>query len=139
VSNELKFTVRARWDSIVAVRRRVWGWLHTHGWPPDDSDDLVFAVNEAVSNSIEHGYLVGPDQHDHPGTVEIHGQVRITPQGRGRSAMITVRDFGAWRHHRAGIGIRRRGLDLMRATTASMTVQTGSDGTTVVLSSRVCY
>ena len=42
------------------VRALLGAWLTTHGWPPAAQEDLVLAVNEAVSNSVEHGYGVQP-------------------------------------------------------------------------------
>jgi hypothetical protein len=43
-------------------------WLAALRWPPGQNDDLVLAVNEAVSNSVEHGRaLHRDDEGEHDG------------------------------------------------------------------------
>ena len=45
--------------SLPAIRAELHGWLGALSLDEDDEDDLVLAVNEAASNSIEHAYPPG--------------------------------------------------------------------------------
>ena len=63
--------------SASIVRERLREWLAAHGWPEPALDDVVLAANEAVSNSIEHGY-VGRE----PGDVLVTARVEEGPGGR---------------------------------------------------------
>ncbi|MEQ3551389.1 ATP-binding protein [Pseudonocardia nematodicida] len=96
--------------------------------PCATADDLVIAVNEAVSNSIEHAYAA-----HRPGTVTLHAEV----EGAGGPGCTSVRvrmvvsDRGAWREPRADNGFRGRGLGMIRACAEDVTVEPGPDGTTV--------
>jgi hypothetical protein len=38
------------------VRRQLRRWLEVLGWPREHADDLLLAVDEAVSNAVEHAY-----------------------------------------------------------------------------------
>ncbi len=73
-----------------AARTAVRGWLQGHRWPEEDADDVVLAVNEAVANVIDHAYPPG-----RPGNVHLEGRVVRAPDGRSRSAQITVTDRGS--------------------------------------------
>ena len=53
----------------------------------DDLDDVVLAVNEAASNSIEHAYA--------PGTLD--GTVEVTFWTEHRGFSIQILDHGPWR------------------------------------------
>lgn len=115
------------------VRQRLREWLRAWSWPADQLDDIVLAVSEAVSNSVEHAYV------DQPlGMVEVRGGIEMTPD-RQRQVMVIVRDHGRWRspprHHEN----RRRGIPLMRAYMESVTIGQPPDepvGTWVVLRSK---
>jgi two-component sensor histidine kinase len=93
-------------------------------------------VNEAISNSIEHGYRVGPEEAPRPETVEIHATITRAPNGSRRVEFV-VRDAGAWQpptedpHSTRGQGIR-----LMRACVEHLTIDGTDKGTTVVMHSR---
>jgi two-component sensor histidine kinase len=99
-------------------------------------DDLVLAVNEAISNSIEHGYRVGPDDPPRPNTVEIHATISRAANG-SRQAELVVRDTGSWQplvedpHSTRGQGLR-----LMRACVEHLTIDGTDKGTTVIMHSR---
>ncbi len=131
---DLRLALPAAMTAPALARERLGRWLDAHGWPTDQRDDLVLAVSEAVSNSVEHGYGV-----DHTGTggagpVELLGEVHHGPDGR--HAVLTVADRGAWRPPAGERGYRRRGIPLMEACAAAVTVDGTSSGTTVVLRSR---
>lgn len=114
--------------SASIVRERLRAWLAAQGWPEPDLDDVVLAVNEAVTNSIEHGYA-GRE----PGEVLVHGRVEGGPDGR--AVRLLVQDAGRWRRPRAP-GYRGRGLPVMRGCTAELTVRGDDRGTVVEMLSR---
>jgi serine/threonine-protein kinase RsbW len=119
--------------SISVARHQVRRWLTEFSWPAGQLDDIVLAVNEAVSNAIEHAYL---DQS--PGVVEVRGGVEATPGGQ-RRVMVIVRDHGRWRLAPIDDENRCRGIPLMRACTDTLTIGQPDDdrvGTWVVLRSR---
>ncbi|WP_300009067.1 ATP-binding protein [Pseudonocardia sp.] len=110
------------------VRERMRGWLGALGWAEADLDDVVLAVHEAVTNSIEHGYA-GCE----PGEVEVVGT--RTVDGGVQRARFTVRDEGRWRPPRDP-GFRGRGITVMRGCMAEVTIRPGEGGTEVELLSR---
>jgi serine/threonine-protein kinase RsbW len=114
--------------SASLVRDRLRAWLAAQGWPEPDLEDVVLAVNEAVTNSIEHGYA-GRE----PGDVVVTGRVEDGPDGR--AVRLVVRDSGRWRRPRAP-GYRGRGLPVMRGCTAQFVVSGGAEGTVVEMLSR---
>lgn len=105
------------------IRGRLRRWLDELGWPEHELDDVVLAVHEAVTNSVEHGYS-GIDA----GDVEVVG-TRVVDGGSQR-ARIVVRDDGRWRPPRAP-GFRGRGLRVMRGCMAEVEVRPGTEGTEV--------
>lgn len=115
------------------VRQRLREWLAAWSWPADQLDDIVMAVSEAVSNSVEHAYL-----HQPSGMVEVRGGIETTPNRQHR-VMIIVRDHGCWRAPPSDHENRRRGIPLMRAYMDSVTIGQPPDdpiGTWVVLRSK---
>ncbi|MBC8091620.1 MAG: ATP-binding protein, partial [Pseudonocardia sp.] len=52
----LRFRLLAVPAAASIVRERLRHWLDGLGWPEPELDDVVLAVHEAVSNSVEHGY-----------------------------------------------------------------------------------
>ena len=132
----LDLGLAADWISPSVARDRVRSWLRAHRWSPAHTDDLVLAVNEAVSNSIEHGYLVGLDDPPAPKTVEIHGTINRAPDG-SRRVEFTVRDTGVWlTPSENGHSTRGQGIRLMRACVDHLTIDGSDDGTTITLHSR---
>lgn len=118
------------------ARERLSRWLTGHGWPAGQHDDLVLAVSEAVSNSVEHGYgIEGVPVLEHGGLVEVHGMVVGEHDGH-RRAVLTVVDHGTWLPPSTVRGNRRHGLPLMEACVETLTVDGTDHGTTVVLRSR---
>jgi len=136
VAQTLDLVLAADWISPSVARDRVRGWLRANRWSPAHTDDLVLAVNEAISNSIEHGYQVGPEDPPTTETVEIHGVIHRADNG-SRHVEFTVRDAGAWQPpNEDGHSTRGQGLRLMRACVEHVTVDGGDGGTTVTLHSR---
>ncbi|ACU39180.1 ATP-binding protein [Actinosynnema pretiosum subsp. pretiosum] len=108
---------------LSALRQRVDRWLAGLGVEQDDRYDLLMAVNEAVSNSIEHAYPPGS-----PGSVRV--EATVEPDGRVR---VVVADDGRWRVPPPGLSSRGRGLLLMRESVDEVLLDRSPGGTTVVL------
>jgi len=118
---------------ISVARHQVQRWLVGLSWPPDQLEDIVLAVSEAVSNAVEYAYLDQPRD-----VVEVHGGVEETPDEQ-RRVTVVVRDHGRWRPAPADTENRRRGIPLMRACMDTVTIgqpDDGRAGTWVVLRSR---
>jgi serine/threonine-protein kinase RsbW len=129
------------WVAPSIARDRVLRWLTTHQWSPDHRQDLVLAISEAVSNSVEHGYgvcagdtissvLTAP-----PNTIELYGKV-ITDRDGVRRVEFTIRDYGRWAPLAVLCDRRGHGMTLMRACTDEVIIDHTADGTTVMLRSR---
>lgn len=116
--------VAAERGNLPVVRRWVRGWLASVGCPDEAADEIVLAVNEAVTNAVEHAYPAGGPV----GPVEVSARVEPTdpPAGGRRRARIGVRDRGRWRpdvHDRADLLRERgRGLVVMQGVMAEVLV-----------------
>lgn len=127
----LDLVLAADWVSPSVARDKVRTWLRAAGWTAPHVDDLVLAINEAVSNSIEHGYGVGADDSAGTGTVELRGEIT------DHHVVFTVRDHGVWRPPVDDPkSTRGQGIRLMRACVDRVTVDGSDEGTTVVLRGR---
>ncbi|WP_214406012.1 ATP-binding protein [Pseudonocardia lacus] len=135
VGPELAVELNAGWVAPSIARERVEGWLRAHRWPPAQVDELVLAVSEAVSNSVEHGYRVPPDALEPQETVDVRMRLTVAPDGF-RQVEFVVSDRGHWREpHRAATS-RGHGMLIMRSCTDELVVDGSPAGTTVVLRSR---
>jgi serine/threonine-protein kinase RsbW len=113
------------------VRHRTAEWLHAHGWPPDECDDVVTAVHEAVANVIDHAY--GDDR---SGIVRLTAQVRSLADGCAQ-AVVKVRDWGKWKPAPGIVGFRGHGLKMMNGLMEDVEITTDGQGTQVVLTGPV--
>ncbi|MFC4950111.1 ATP-binding protein [Pseudonocardia sp. GCM10023141] len=101
-------------------------WLSSMAWPPAQRDDIVLAVNEAISNAIEHAYLAQPAGH-----IQLDATAAaLTPSDAAaagapgqRYVTIQVRDHGVWRPAPADDENRRRGIPIMRACMDTVTIE----------------
>jgi serine/threonine-protein kinase RsbW len=100
----------------------------------DVGQDLVLAVNEAISNSVEHAYGGGP------GTVRLRARVRTVGSGRpglGACACLEVSieiiDHGCWREPPSDPGFRGRGLMMAEASVDHLGIERSDAGTTVTM------
>lgn len=136
IAQTLELVLAADWISPSVARDRVRAWLKANRWSPAHTDDLVLAVNEAISNSIEHGYLIGPEDPPSQELVEIHGAI-IHGSNGSRSVELTVRDYGTWQPPDEDTrSTRGQGIRLMRACVEHLTIDSTDDGTTITLHSR---
>jgi anti-sigma regulatory factor (Ser/Thr protein kinase) len=60
----LRRLLPAQPGSLRPARAAIAEWLTQLHWPGDDAEDLILAVNEAVTNAIEHAYPA-----DRPGSL----------------------------------------------------------------------
>jgi anti-sigma regulatory factor (Ser/Thr protein kinase) len=108
------------------VRQRFRMWLADLCWPGDEVDDIVLAVNEAVSNAVQHA--------DTPGFAS---EVRVAARqfadiDGGRRVVVGVSDNRRWRP-----APTQRGLGLLIIHTCMDRVQCdrNHEVTTVVMTS----
>lgn len=134
----LDLRLPASWVAPSIARDELKRWLESHRWPADDTDDAVYAVSEAVSNSVEHGYGVHAGGHDAPGEVIIEAHVVVNTNAGDRYVTISVRDHGRWRPISAEPTHRGCGLFLMRASMAHVDVRPSDKGTTVLIHTHIC-
>jgi anti-sigma regulatory factor (Ser/Thr protein kinase) len=131
----LELALNAEWVAASLARDRVEHWLRALRWTPGQIDELVLAVSEAVSNSVEHGYDAPADAIDHPGLIHVRSRV-VTESDGYRRAEFVVRDHGTWREPETGRSTRGHGMLIMRTCTDEFTVDHDHRGTTVTLLGR---
>jgi PAS domain S-box-containing protein len=110
-------------DQLGELRHQLSGWLHGAGVAEERVADIVLAVNEAVANSIEHGYQGRK-----------LGKVRVNGENNGARVDLKIVDKGKWRPAAADPGVRGRGLLLIRAVSDWLELDCTPKGTTVTMS-----
>jgi anti-sigma regulatory factor (Ser/Thr protein kinase) len=119
-ADPLRIEVPATADRLAQIRRRLLDWMEPIGVPGDVRADIVLAVNEAASNSVEHAY-----RGDNDGVMVVEASV-----ANGR-IVICVSDHGEWRTPSAEPTTRGRGLPIIRAVGDGVQVLSSASGTTV--------
>lgn len=112
------------------VRRLLRVWLQSQGLGPDETWNVVQAVDEAVTNTVRHAY----HEAETPGPVMIDCWIQADVT-RDR-VVVMVTDNGQWRPVSFEDGQPGRGLRLMRACCESVSVEPSPHGTAVTLVSR---
>jgi hypothetical protein len=86
---------RAHWCSscrrsraLRPARVAIAEWLSLSHWPQDEADDLVLAVNEAVTNVIEHAYPAA-----RPGAVGLHASCGPGSAPATRRVTVSIRSW----------------------------------------------
>lgn len=105
--------------SLARIRVATRRWCAAIGAGPDDIADIVVAVEEAASNSVEHAY--GP----------VDGLVSVRLTLEPPAVVATVRDDGHWRDPRGSH--RGRGTMLMHGLVDRVEIEHLDPGTRVVL------
>ena len=137
----MEAVLAAEWVAPSIARDRVRRWLTAHQWSRAHREDLVLAVSEAVSNSVEHGYGISADDTScfppiaPSGTIELQGRIITHPDGV-RHVEFTIRDQGRWVPPAMLCGNRGHGMTIMSACADEVTLDHTTAGTTVVLRSR---
>jgi PAS domain S-box-containing protein len=106
---------------LATVRAGARDWLEAQQIPAEVSNDVVLAISEACANAVEHAYRNSSGITE----VEIHEDAAVLE--------VTVQDHGTWRPKAAPHPDRGRGLQLMRAVSESVDVNTNSEGTIVTI------
>lgn len=131
---ELDLELRADIVSASVARDELTAWLYAHGWPPARTVELVLVVSEAVSNSIEHGYGVGPETYDHPGVVRVRARI-VAGRPGFRHVDLVVSDDGRWREPAARMQ-PGHGLYIIRSVAAELSIDGRPYGTTLRIRSQ---
>jgi anti-sigma regulatory factor (Ser/Thr protein kinase) len=113
--------------SLSVVRERFHRWLAVLCWPMREVDDIVMAVNEAVSNAVEH---------THPSALD--AEVRVAARqfaltDGGRRIIIAVAGGDHWCPEPEGF--EGPGLLMIYACMDSVEVTHEADGTTMMMTS----
>jgi|SRR4051812_8932217 serine/threonine-protein kinase RsbW len=111
------------------------GWLRRLRWPDAPIADAVLALNAAVTNSVQHAYRAPGG-----GDVSVHALAAGSCPGLS-AARFTVHDWGRWRSRdlslRGSSSSTGYGMALMDVLSEDLYVETGAEGTTVVLTTPV--
>ena len=114
------------------ARQEFASWLHHHrGLGEQRHDDVVLAVNEALTNAVEFGRAPGPGRGGIAFSAAYDDDTHIL--------IVTVTDGGRWRLAAApptaagGQPRRGRGIPLMRSLTDELRIDTSERGTEVAL------
>ena len=121
---QLDFPAEA--SELAGTRTALRGWLERADVDPEQTQDVLIAVGEAVANAIEHGNrdLLG-------------GTVSLRATALGDCVHLVVADTGVWKTPRPDVDITRgRGVMLMKALMQNVTIAPGSAGTTVDMYTR---
>ncbi|GAY11581.1 serine phosphatase RsbU, regulator of sigma subunit [Pseudonocardia sp. N23] len=109
------------------MRRDLGRWLAAAGWTAEAAADVVLAVNEAVSNAVEHGCA------KRCGGVRL--DARLSSTGGTRRVDCTVHDCGDWNGIARRCPARGFGLPMIRELSGEVRIEHGSAGTTIHLTS----
>ena len=126
VPDPLRLSVPVRASALREVRRVLHGWLAAAG--AVDPDGIVLAVDEAVSNAIEHGRPSAGDDDDGP--IIVH----VAEAGGG--VLIEVSDPGRWKPPTLDES-RGRGFPLMTALMDDVSVERNGSTTVVRMQRRL--
>lgn len=110
--------------SVARLRHELSQWLRMHvTLDPDKLNDILLAVNEALTNAAEFAY---------PGKRGTMG-LNVRCDEADRSLVVDVFDHGTWRHvdPAAQPNTRGRGIPLMRALADDTTISPSPNGTHV--------
>ena len=108
---------------LASIRTQVRGWLAPLDLTEGSKEDLVLAVNEAVSNSVEHAYLPPT-----PGDT-----VELTFWTEFDTVCLEIVDHGSWRVSSGRSPGRGRGIEMMERILASVMIHYDARGTRVLL------
>jgi serine phosphatase RsbU (regulator of sigma subunit)/anti-sigma regulatory factor (Ser/Thr protein kinase) len=123
LGERLEVEVPADADQLATVRHLIRRWTAANDGTDDDCAAFAIAVSEACANAVEHAYG--------PGDATI-GLLAELEEG---TATVTVRDRGSWRETEGGN--RGRGIPVMREFMDHVAIDSGEDGTTVLLRRRL--
>ena len=109
---------------LAPIRRELRRWLAPLGMTGEAREDMVLAVGEAATNSVEHAYPEATTDED---TVEL---IFWTEPD---AVCVEIVDHGAWQTPPTDPRGRGRGIPIMRRLMESVLIHHGPDGTSVLL------
>lgn len=127
-ADALQVSIAPDLRALRQVRASLRAWLATVG--VDEVDDVVLAVDEAVSNAVEHGHQADGDRDGRPSPITVTAYVAGDDM-----VQIEVRDHGSWRVPTPN-GDRGRGIGIMRSIMDEVDVRSSATGTVVVMRRR---
>lgn len=116
----LRIEVPATADRLAQIRRQLLSWMQPIGVPDAVVSDVVLAVNEACTNSVEHAYRDCDD-----------GVIEVEARADDARIVVCVGDHGEWRAPSDQPSTRGRGLSIIQATSDNVELERSSAGTTV--------
>ncbi|TWD73004.1 serine phosphatase RsbU (regulator of sigma subunit) [Kribbella amoyensis] len=119
----LSLEVPADAQILLQVRHTVRRWLRESGVDARDAGEITIACGEACSNVVRHAYATSP------------GDLRVEARLVEGSVELTVRDHGRWRNPADRGG--GWGLTLIRGLTDSVDIDSGPQGTTILMRRKV--
>jgi PAS domain S-box-containing protein len=122
----LRIESEATADKLADIRRRLTSWLGAADVPDELTADIVLAVNEACTNSVEHAY-----RGHSVGTMLLEVEA-IEGEVHAR-----VGDWGSWKEPAVNPGSGGRGLILIRAISDSVELDCTPAGTTIGIKFRL--
>ncbi|GAA3000715.1 ATP-binding protein [Actinokineospora diospyrosa] len=133
-SSTLRVEIAAQVGGIAVVRSALRAWLVGQGLFDQRGQDILLAVDEAVTNSVEHAYRGGT-----PGPVVL--TALTTGGGSGSTTVrVSVADRGQWvtpaGEGGGGLAVRGRGLKIIESVADLVRVDRGTTsapGTTTVV------
>lgn len=127
---ELWTALPASARNVRSARHMLCEWLETLHWPDEQRNDIVLAVNEALSNVVDHAYPPGAT-----GQAELYAWEALDPQEQLRRIIAVVTDHGRWKPAAVRPSYRSRGLPMMDACMASVQIEPSPGGTSVIMTS----
>ena len=106
---------------LAPLRAEVRRWLAPFALTEDTEDDLVLAVSEAVSNSVEHAYT--------PPTAD--DTVELTFWTESHAICVDIVDRGQWRTPSGQPTGRGRGIEIMQRLVGFVQIRHDNRGTRV--------
>jgi PAS domain S-box-containing protein len=113
-------------EILAEVRDELGAWLRAAATPPAITADVVLAVNEACTNSIEHAYAAGAE-----------GSITVEAEIGGNDLHVRVIDSGLWKTPPTDPGTRGRGLPLIKALSDRGVLDGTPAGTIIGMSFRL--
>ncbi len=122
-ARSIQLTWPAHPGRLAELRGAVRTWLGPLGFSDETAEDIVLAVNEAASNTIDHAYPTG----------NTGNTVKLNLWISDFTAHLEIVDHGRWRPARVGVTDRGLGIPIMRRLIDNVFIHHGPSGTAVLL------
>lgn len=115
----LHVPIKADGSELAGLRATLRAWLSQRAISKDETDDVLLAIGEACTNSIDHAYRGQP------------GEIDVRIDDHAYHLAVSVSDHGTWRFPGPHSDGRGRGSTIMSKVASRVTTETGGSGTTV--------